>query len=121
MPRKAKRPCRYRNCPKLTDSISGYCSEHEKMQVKHYDKYIRSPKHSRWYGRQWQRIRARFLNKNPLCEQCKKEGRYTAATEVHHIQPLSAGGTNDERNLMPLCKSCHSRITLSTGNRRQGE
>ena|ERR1041385_6816560 len=27
--------------------------------------------------------------------------------EVHHIVPLSAGGTNDENNLTLLCRPCH--------------
>jgi len=51
-----------------------------------------------------------------LCEQCKSEGRLTAAEEVHHILPLADGGTNDESNLMALCKSCHSKITAASGN-----
>jgi 5-methylcytosine-specific restriction protein A len=29
---------------------------------------------------------------------------------VHHIHPLSAGGSNKRWNLMPLCLSCHNRI-----------
>lgn len=41
----------------------------------------------------------------------------TAAAEVHHIVPLSAGGTHDESNLMALCKPCHSRITAREGGR----
>ncbi|MBR1807159.1 MAG: HNH endonuclease [Selenomonadaceae bacterium] len=114
MPRKAKRPCRQRGCPNLTDSASGYCPQHEKAQAQHYDRYHRSPEHSKRYGYQWRKLRARFLNAHPLCEQCKLEGRYTAATEVHHIRPLSDGGTNDINNLMALCKPCHSRITLTT-------
>ena len=54
----------------------------------------------------------------PLCEQCKSEGRLTAAEEVHHILPLANGGTNDEGNLMALCKSCHSSITIETENKK---
>lgn len=50
---------------------------------------------------------------------CKREGHYTDATEVHHIKPLSEGGTNDLNNLMPLCKSCHSRITMKTENQNR--
>ncbi|MBR1646195.1 MAG: HNH endonuclease [Selenomonadaceae bacterium] len=119
MPRKAKRPCRYNGCPNLTESSSGYCSEHEKTQSRHYDKFLRSPEHHKRYGYQWRKLRARFLNSHPLCEQCKLEGRYTAATEVHHIKPLSEGGGNDERNLMPLCHQCHSRITLTAENRKR--
>ena len=120
MPRKAKRPCRYRGCPRITDSASGYCEEHEKQQARHYDKFFRRD-HNKRYGYQWRKLRARFLSANPLCEQCKAQGRYTIATEVHHIKPLADGGTNDLSNLMPLCKSCHSRITLTTENQQWGK
>ena len=113
MPRKAKRPCKYRGCPRLTDLPSGYCAEHEKLHARQYDK-ARAPLHNKRYGYQWRKLRARFLSSHPLCEKCREQGRYTMATEVHHIQPLADGGTNDEKNLMPLCKPCHSRITLTT-------
>lgn len=120
MPKKAKRPCRYRNCPRLTDSTSGYCEEHEKIQLRRYEKE-RAPIHNQRYGYQWRKLRKRFLDANPLCEQCRLQGRYTMATEVHHIKPLSAGGSLfDMNNLMPLCKSCHSRITLTTENLQRG-
>ncbi|WP_353066962.1 HNH endonuclease [Arcanobacterium hippocoleae] len=29
-----------------------------------------------------------------MCEQCQKQGRLTVAQEVHHILPLSHGGSN---------------------------
>ena len=119
MPRKAKRPCRFGGCPKLTESTSGYCAEHEKIQTQHYDKFQRVD-HNKRYGYKWRKLRARFLTAHPLCEQCKAQGRYTAATEVHHIKPLADGGTNDENNLMALCKSCHSRITMTTENLNRG-
>ncbi|HOE18067.1 MAG TPA: HNH endonuclease [Syntrophorhabdaceae bacterium] len=41
----------------------------------------------------------------------------TPAEEVHHIIPLSKGGTHDESNLMSLCTSCHSEITAREGGR----
>lgn len=28
---------------------------------------------------------------------------------VHHLRPLSAGGTNDQSNLVVLCAECHGR------------
>ena len=118
MPRKAKRPCRYRGCPLLTDSASGYCSEHEKIQTRNYDK-SRGIEHNKRYGYRWRKLRGRFLDEHPLCEQCLSVGRYTTATEVHHIKPLADGGSNDGKNLMALCKSCHSRITLTTENLRR--
>lgn len=104
MPKKSKRPCRYRGCPRLTDLPSGFCAEHDKLQTQQYNK-ARRVEHNQRYGYQWRKFRARFLNNHPLCEQCRLNGRYTPATEIHHIKPLSEGGTNDESNLMPLCKS----------------
>ncbi|MGO5312976.1 HNH endonuclease [Bilifractor sp. LCP21S3_A7] len=34
-----------------------------------------------------------------------KRGRYMPVEEVHHIIPISEGGTNDESNLESLCVS----------------
>ena len=120
MPRKPKRPCRYNGCPNLTDDSSGYCDTHKSKADKTYNCFLRGYKNSERYGYQWRKLRCLFLTNNPLCEMCKREGRYTDATEVHHIKPLSEGGTNDFENLMPLCKSCHSRITLTTENLQRG-
>lgn len=114
MPKKAKSPCRYSGCPNLTDDSSGYCDKHKSLAPK---RYFRNYKHTERYGYQWRKIRAFFLSENPLCEMCKREGRYTDATEIHHVVPLSEGGTNDFENLMPLCKSCHSRITMKEINK----
>ncbi len=69
------------------------------------------------YKGMWPKIRSHFLYAHPLCQVCLEEGRYTEATEVHHIRPLSDGGTHDPANLMALCKSCHSRITATEGGR----
>lgn len=125
MPRKAKRPCRYRGCPQLTESESGYCETHERqIQYKWYrslDKnYIRPPEYKKRYNKEWSRIRAAFLAANPLCEMCKRQGRYTLANEVHHIKPLANGGTNEFENLMALCKSCHSKITFAENSKKRG-
>ena len=109
MPSKPKRPCKYQGCSRLTNLQSGYCAEHEKLQSQLYDK-ARAPIHNKRYNYQWRKLRTRFLNAHPLCEMCKAEGRYTTATEVHHIKPLADGGTSDVNNLMSLCKSCHARI-----------
>lgn len=119
MPRKAKRPCRYRGCPELTESDSGYCTKHEKLMQSQYNKYGRTPEAKKRYGYKWQKTRAAFLKIYPLCEMCKRQGKYTLATEVHHIKAMVDGGTSEFENLMPLCKSCHSRITRSEINERR--
>ena len=112
MPTWPKHPCAHPGCPNLTDKQ--YCAEHEQDHQHIYNKYLRDPATARWYGRAWKRIRARHLAAHPLCEQCKRDGRLTPAAEVHHILPLSEGGSHDDSNLMSLCKSCHSRITAGS-------
>ena len=115
MPKKPKRPCSYPGCGRLTDGQ--YCDEHRFSIDRQYNRYLRDPDTNKRYGRAWKKLRARFLLLHPLCEQCKCEGRLTAAEEVHHLLPLANGGTNDAGNLMALCKSCHSKITIGSSNR----
>ena len=67
--------------------------------------------HARGYDRNWQRLRELVLNDEPLCRACAKNGLTVAAEHVDHDTPLTAGGTNDRSNLIPLCHSCHSRKT----------
>lgn len=115
LPRKPKRPCSFPNCPNLTDGR--FCEEHEKQENKRYEKYGRDPAIRRRYGRAWKRIRDSYISQHPLCEECEKKGKLIKAEEVHHILPLSRGGTHDRANLMALCKSCHSAITAKDGDR----
>ena len=119
MPKRPKRPCSYPGCPNLTDRR--YCVEHERKENKHYEQYGRDPAERKPYGRAWKRIRDSYIAAHPLCEQCQKEGRITPAEEVHHILPLSHGGTHSRDNLMALCKACHSRITAESGDRWKPE
>lgn len=115
MPRRPKRPCSFPGCPKLTDGR--FCEEHAKVEAKRYEKYDRPIETKRRYGRAWKRIRDRHISQFPLCEMCKQKGLVVAAEEVHHIKPLSQGGTHAEENLMSLCKTCHSKITAKDGGR----
>ena len=115
MPRKPKRPCSFPGCPRLTEGR--FCEEHGKQENRRYEKYDRDPAVRRRYGRAWKRIRERYIAAHPLCEKCRERGRLTPAQEVHHILPLSRGGTHDDSNLMALCKPCHSEITARDGDR----
>lgn len=115
MPRKPQRPCRFPGCPNLTDGV--YCEEHARQMEQHYEKFQRGYSPGKRYGRAWKRIRDRYVHKHPLCELCLKEGRYVAVEEVHHIVPLAEGGSNDESNLMSLCRSCHEKIHRERGDR----
>ena len=115
MPMKPKRPCSYPGCPRLTNGR--YCEEHAKLEARRYEKYNRDPATRRRYGRAWKRIRERYIAAHPLCEKCGEQGKLTPAQEVHHILPLSRGGTHEDANLMALCKPCHSEITARDGDR----
>ena len=116
MPYKPKRPCAYPGCGRLAEREQ-YCAEHQKVMDKQYNQYERDPASNKRYGRAWKRIRDRYIKAHPLCEECQKQGKLTPAEEVHHILPLSRGGTNAEDNLMALCHSCHARITVEMGDR----
>ena len=75
---------------------------------KQYNRYERDPEVTRKYGRAWKRIRDRYAKVHPL----------TPVEEVHHIVPISQGGTHNENNLMSLCQSCHTKIHLEMGDRQ---
>ena len=115
MPYRPNRPCSYPECSAL---VSGrYCQKHKQEIDARYNKMEREPDTYKRYGRGWRRIRAAYLNGHPLCEICKINDRLVPATQVHHIKPLSDGGTNLPNNLQALCLTCHSSITAREGGR----
>ncbi|OQB53201.1 MAG: HNH endonuclease [Firmicutes bacterium ADurb.Bin146] len=115
MPRKPKHPCAYPGCPNLTDEQ--YCEKHKAEVQRDYDRYTRAPDVHKKYGRAWKRIRDSYAKAHPLCERCLEEGRITPMDEVHHIVPISQGGTHARSNLRSLCKSCHQRTHIELGDR----
>ena len=115
MPRRPKRPCSFPGCPNLTDGR--FCEEHAKQEAKRYERYERDPASKRRYGRAWKRIRDKYVQEHPFCELCYKKGLLVEAEQVHHIKPLSEGGSHAPDNLMSLCDSCHGTIHASHGDR----
>ena len=71
----------------------------------------------------WLKLRRDILTAHPLCLRCEKEGRVTAACEVHHIRPVEEAITYAEKkqrmydpsNLMALCHDCHVRTHTEMG------
>lgn len=64
---------------------------------------------ARGYGSRWQKARAGYLMRHPLCVMCEREGRETLASVVDHITPHK-GDTSlfwDSDNWQPLCKPHH--------------
>lgn len=117
MPRKPRRPCAYPGCARLAEENSTYCDEHKKVMDKQYQTYERPADINKKYGRPWKRIRDRYVKVHPFCEMCFKEGKAVPVEEVHHIIPLSRGGTHRSDNLMSLCQSCHTKIHIELGDR----
>lgn len=116
MPYKIKHGCHYPGCKHLTNKE--YCKDHQKLMQKAYDNYTRSPDHNKRYGHEWKRIRENYIKVHPLCEMCLREEKYTPVNEVHHILPISKGGTNDRSNLMSVCRSCHNKLHIELGDRK---
>lgn len=119
MPHKPLKPCAYPGCPNLTDGT--YCEKHRNSEARKYNRYQRSSDHAKRYGSHWKKIRDLYASLHPLCERCLKEGRTTPMDEVHHIVPVSRGGTDDFSNLMSVCKSCHNKIHIEMGDRHPHE
>lgn len=110
MPKRPRPGCAYQGCTKRAVPGSSYCEVHRKLVDQQYEKYGRHyDKHKR-YGRNWKRIRDKYIGMHPLCEECLKQGHAVEATQVHHKVPLSEGGTNAFDNLESVCAACHNRI-----------
>ncbi|HUU15699.1 MAG TPA: HNH endonuclease [Sedimentisphaerales bacterium] len=59
------------------------------------------------YGTNWISIRDTVLTRD--CYECKEEdGRCFGPLQIHHVTPLSKGGTNESKNLITLCLYHHS-------------
>lgn len=76
------------------------------------------------YGYRWERARAWFLRRYPLCGDrpaslpprlsvCRADGQVTPATVVDHVVPHRGdpGLFWDRTNWQALCASCHARKT----------
>ena len=65
------------------------------------------------YNARWQKARATWLRRHPLCVMCEQQGRVTAATVVDHIVPFRDGGSEfwDTANWQSLCKRHHDSKT----------
>ena len=67
----------------------------------------------RGYTWRWQKARAYHLKCFPLCAECKRNGRLTAAEVVDHIEPHRGDQAKfwDRDNWQSLCKRCHAEKT----------
>jgi len=71
---------------------------------------------------EWRKLRKEVLKDyKHECQECKKRGRYTKATHVHHMKHLDkypelglerayTENGMEKVNLLPLCADCHTRV-----------
>jgi len=110
MPTPFSKPCQHAGCHNYALSGQRFCKEHlnDRWQK-------RKGSTERGYNYRWQQFRDSFLKAHPLCEECKRNGKVTPATDVDHIVPHK-GNKNifwDENNLQALCHACHARKTVN--------
>ena len=116
MARAALTPCRHQGCRILIAS-PGYCDAHRKedYRARKQAVTIDYKARNRFYQRAlWKRIRAVQLHAEPLCRECRKQGRLVVAEVVDHIVPFADDRDPlavEQSNLQSLCISCHNAKT----------
>ncbi len=107
MPIAPNRPCRFPGCPAL--SASSYCDKHRSERTR-YDRE-RGSSTERGYDSRWRRYSKQRLREHPLCEECQRQGRLTAAAVTDHIIPHRGDMTLfwDAANHESKCIACHNR------------
>ena len=78
-----------------------------------YDRRTNAAK--RGYGHKWRNARLTFLDANPLCVCCLRDGTVEPATTVDHIVPHDGNIPLFWKrwNWQALCQPCHSRYKQS--------
>ncbi len=117
------RSCREPGCPRYAEPGTNTCSVHKRPQgPKRCEAAVM---HRLYCTRAWTEGRAAFLAIHPLCAECEKQSRLTAASIVDHIIPHRGDPRlfYDQTNWQPLCKSHHDAKTATEdggfGNKRR--
>ena len=119
---RAKKPCSQCGCPALDDGDKRYCEKHERAEPRKQHRVYdaqRGSSHQRGYGARWRKLRLCIIARDPFCmigEICDpidpvkktRSGRRAPSTDVDHIVPREAGGSDHEENLQGACHECHS-------------
>lgn len=115
------KPCAHPGCHEFAVRGESYCAKHLKERealrlVRERLKNSKRPNaYRRGYTARWAKARDAYLTEHPLCAECLRHGKITAATEVDHIIP-HRGDKNlfwAVSNWQALCHECHSRKTAT--------
>jgi 5-methylcytosine-specific restriction protein A len=108
MPSKPLKPCAKQGCPALTSRR--YCDEHMKQERDRYDRGRKDDPGRQWMqSARWRKATTLFKAEHPLCEECRRHNRVTAAYLVDHIVPHEGNYELfwDQSNWEPKCNPCH--------------
>ena len=86
--------------------------------------WSKESRQSRGYGAQWDKLRLIVLQRDCglcQCQECKRAGKITRASEVHHIISKAKGGTDNMDNLQAINSECHKRETAAEQGRELKE
>ena len=113
MPKRPLKSCNKVGCPELIEAGNTYCDKHRIERINRYERYERDQKSKKLYRYRWQKTSKYFLSHNPLCVECKKNDKVTAATVTDHIIPHKGDKKLfwDRSNWQALCKRCHDKKT----------
>jgi 5-methylcytosine-specific restriction protein A len=116
MPIAPRKPCLRPGCPALV--AKGYCDLHRKQKSREKSRARDrgDPQVMKWWSSKRYKVkRAWFMKRNPLCASCYEKGRVEPATQLDHI--VAHKGSYElfwsESNWRGLCRSCHSRKTVT--------
>ncbi len=95
-------------------TINKIPKKEKKIERKETD--MRKLRQEAYQNTTWRKMRDTYMHEHPICEECLKKGKVTAAQDVHHKKsPFKGGEINwnlllDYDNLMSVCKDCHGKI-----------
>lgn len=129
---KPPKPCAWPGCSVLTRGVS-HCATHkpladerraEQLKRAHKQYNKRRDESDEFYKTtRWTRFRTYYLRMHPLCVECERHDRVTAAVILDHIKPYKTHPHLglDWHNVRPLCRPCHNRIGERVGLTGEGE
>lgn len=65
-------------------------------------------------------MREELFRLEPLCAECKRQGRVAEAVKRDHIVPLAEGGIDEPSNTQGLCDPCHDAKSHQEAARGRG-
>jgi 5-methylcytosine-specific restriction enzyme A len=113
MPKRPLKPCAYPGCPELVENHARFCLQHTRAEYRAHDTRRGTPT-ERGYSYRWRKYTEHYKKNNPLCVECKKQGKITPVYCVDHIIPISGPDDPlfwDANNHQSLCESCHNKKT----------